>query len=108
MSVFRAAKQSTPVSVTKSLSELRLTHAHLAEKHGSTLALLQQREKDLAEADLRLVHEQTVIDKLKAELELVKGKASRQEHLAELAERDVNYLKAMVVSLSAHPNLFSA
>jgi mitotic spindle assembly checkpoint protein MAD1 len=40
---------NTPISVTQSLSELRLTHARLLEEHGATTALLRQREAEIAE-----------------------------------------------------------
>ena len=90
-------KQSTPVSITKSLSELRLAHARLAEEHVSSVALLRRREKELADAQTRITEDEHTIGELKTELELVKGKAGRQEARAQLAERDVGYLKAMVV-----------
>ena len=61
--VFRANRSSypstpsnTPISLTQSLSELRLIHARLSEDHGSTGALLlRQREAEIAELDRKQV-----------------------------------------------------
>ncbi|KAI0337286.1 MAD-domain-containing protein [Trametopsis cervina] len=92
---------STPVSVTKSLSELRLSHARLVEEHVSTTVLLRRREKELAEAVARITETEAAVEKLKQDLDVLKDKAERQEHLAQLAERDVGFLRAMVASLEA-------
>lgn len=95
----RATKASTPVSVTKSLSELRLTYARLLEEHGSTAASLRRREFELTDAEQRVTEAQDIIDKLRTEIDNLKERAERNEHRAQLAERDAGFLKAMVVSI---------
>ena len=97
----RASKTSepskTPVSVTQSLSSLRLTYARLLEENGSNVAMLRRREAELEEVEAQLREEEQATTKLRHELELVKVKADRFDNRAQLAERDVGFLKAMVV-----------
>ena len=50
-----ATPSKTPVSVTQSLSNLRLAHARLMEEHGSNVALLRHREQELSELQERTV-----------------------------------------------------
>ena len=59
---------NTPISVTQSLSELRLVHARLLEDHGSTSALLRQRETEIAELDRQQVEAQEIISSLEQSL----------------------------------------
>ena len=98
---YRASKAAepskTPISVTQSLSALRLTYARLLEEHGANVALLRRREAELAELDAQLQGEQAKVDELQRSLEAVTDKARRLEARADLAERDVGFLKAMLV-----------
>ncbi|KAI0781689.1 spindle assembly checkpoint component Mad1 [Irpex lacteus] len=96
-----AARKSTPLSATKSISELRLNLARLSEERDATVAVLQLRDKELADAQLRLAEEQDAHEKLKAELELLKSKSDRQQLRVQLTEREVGYLKAMLASYEA-------
>ncbi|GJE94153.1 mitotic arrest deficient-domain-containing protein [Phanerochaete sordida] len=96
-----AEPSKTPVSVTQSLTNLRLTYARLLEEHGSNVALLRQREAELKELQEDLEREQQTVQELRDELEVVKDKSARLEHRASLAERDVGFLKAMVASFTA-------
>lgn len=93
-----ATPSKTPVSVTQSLASLRLSHAKLMEDHGSTLALLQHREQSLKELIERETAAQETIKKLRAEVRVLKDRATRSDHKVSLAEREVSFLKAMVVS----------
>jgi hypothetical protein len=49
---------ATPVSITQSLSSLRLEHVHLLEEHGADRATLRQREAELADVQAREVDAQ--------------------------------------------------
>ena len=68
------------------------------EDHGSTLALLQHREQSLKELIERETAAQETIKKLRAEVRVLKDRATRSDHKVSLAEREVSFLKAMVVS----------
>jgi mitotic spindle assembly checkpoint protein MAD1 len=98
ISVCRASRKSTPASTSKTLTELRLNLARLAEERDSAVALVQLHEKDLTDSQSRLAEEQILKEKFKAELELLKTKAERQVRRTQLTEREVSYLKAMLVS----------
>ena len=87
------------MSVTQNLSNLRLTYARLLEDHGANTALLRTREAEIAELEAQVQEGQQTIEKLLRELNLVKEKAERLDNRAQLADRDVGFLKAMVVSM---------
>src|ERR1700761_2777980 len=96
---------STPskpsVSVTHTLSALRFQHAQLLEDHGATTALLRAKEAELNHAEIRAAEAQETIERLENDINLLSDKASRCEHRASLAEREVGFMKALVVSISS-------
>lgn len=92
---------NTPVSVTQSLSNLRLTYARLLEDHGTNAALLRTREADITDLEAQVQEGQQTINRLYRELAVVKEKAERLDNRAQLADRDVGFLKAMVASFTA-------
>ena len=53
---------ATPVSITQSLSTLRLEHAHLLEEHGAGRAALRQREAELSEVQAHEVDARATTD----------------------------------------------
>ncbi len=87
----------TPVSVTQSLSSLRLAHARLMEEHGSNVALLRHREQEITELQTRDAEAQETLKELRAEIRTLKDRVTRSEHKVTLAEREVSFLQAMVV-----------
>ncbi|KAI0631745.1 MAD-domain-containing protein [Trametes polyzona] len=91
----------TPVSVTQSLSTLRLAHARLLEEHGSNVALLRHREQELVESQQREADAQETIKELRAEVRSLKDKVTRNQHKVSLAEREISFLQAMVASFNA-------
>ncbi|KAI0357178.1 MAD-domain-containing protein [Trametes cingulata] len=96
-----ATPSKTPVSVTQSLSTLRLAHARLLEEHGSNVALLRHREQELAESQTREAEAQDTIKELRAEVRSLKDKVTRSNHKVSLAEREISFLQAMVASFNA-------
>ncbi|KAJ6612824.1 hypothetical protein B0H10DRAFT_2051287, partial [Mycena sp. CBHHK59/15] len=86
----------TPVSVTHSLSALRLEHAQLLEDHGATVALLRSKEAELANAESRITDAQEAIEKLESQINTLNDKAYRCEQRTLLAEREVGFMKALV------------
>lgn len=101
---FRANKSSelttpssTPISITQSLSELRLIHARLLEEHGATTALLRQRETELVELERQQVEAQEAISSLEHNLRTYQDQIVRRETRALLAEREVGFLQALLV-----------
>ena len=100
---FRAKKAvpetpaATPVSITQSLSTLRLEHAHLLEEHGADRATLRQREAELAEVQAREVDARATADALIQATRAAEERATRAERTAALAEREVGFLKALNV-----------
>ncbi|KDQ58198.1 hypothetical protein JAAARDRAFT_129691 [Jaapia argillacea MUCL 33604] len=91
----------TPVSVTQSLSSLRMAHARLLEDHGATSALLRQREAELADAQRRESESHGSLEKLQSEVRVSKDIIAKKDHKVTLAEREVGFLQALVASYSA-------
>ena len=106
MDVSRARKavpetpSTTPVSITQSLSTLRLEHAHLLEEHGADRATMRQREAELADAQAREVDARATVDTLLQTTRTAEDRAARAERTAALAEREVGFLKALNVRSS--------
>lgn len=86
------------MSVTQSLSTLRLTHARLLEEHGSNVALLHHREQELEASQTREAEAQDTIKDLRSEVRTLKDTVTRSNHKVSLAEREISFLQAMVVS----------
>lgn len=82
----------------ETLSSLRLSHALLLEKHGSTTALLRQREVELADAQAHEVELLEFIDKVDEEKKQWRERCERKERERGLLEREVGFLGALVVS----------
>ncbi|KAI0294902.1 mitotic checkpoint protein-domain-containing protein [Multifurca ochricompacta] len=89
---------STPITITQSLSALRLEHAHLLEDHGADRAALRQREAELAEAQAREVDARAAADAFLQSTRAAEERAMRAERTATLAEREVGFLQALNAS----------
>ncbi|PPQ94910.1 hypothetical protein CVT25_004396 [Psilocybe cyanescens] len=96
---------STPIAVTKTLSDLRLTHARLLEEHGATVALLRQREAELADYERQDAQSQQNISTLEQNTRILKDKVARREVRTQLAEREVTFLQALVASFNAEDHM---
>ncbi|KAF9466670.1 spindle assembly checkpoint component Mad1 [Collybia nuda] len=92
---------STPISVTRSLAELRLTHAQLLEENGATTALLRRREAEISDLERRAAETRQNVENLELDVRALKEKMGRGEHRAILAEREVGFLQALVASFKA-------
>jgi mitotic spindle assembly checkpoint protein MAD1 len=90
---------NTPISVTQSLSELRLIHARLLEEHGAITALLRQREVEIAELARQQAEAKETISFLEHNLQTHRAQIVRRETKALLAEREVGFLQALLVSV---------
>jgi mitotic spindle assembly checkpoint protein MAD1 len=88
---------ATPVSITQSLSALRLEHGHLLEEHGADRAALRQCEAELADVQAREVDARATADALLQATRATEDHATRAERTAALAEREVGFLKALNV-----------
>ncbi|ETW76357.1 hypothetical protein HETIRDRAFT_460753 [Heterobasidion irregulare TC 32-1] len=91
----------TPVSISQSLSALRLAHAKLLEEHGANVALLRRREADLTDAQDRDVEKEEALEDLQREKRVLLDKIAHLERDAALAEREVGFLQALNASYSA-------
>ncbi|KAK7696454.1 hypothetical protein QCA50_001111 [Cerrena zonata] len=89
------------VAVTRSLSELRLKYATLLEEHGSNVALLHRREKELEEMQERELALENQIEALESGNEALNETLVRAEQRATLAEREVGFQQAMLASFTA-------
>ena len=78
---------------------MRLIHARLLEDHGSTSALLRQREAEIAELDRKQVEAQETISSLEHNLRSQQEQIVRRETRALLAEREVGFLQALLVGV---------
>jgi mitotic spindle assembly checkpoint protein MAD1 len=87
----------TPISVTKSLSDLRLAHARLFEEHGANVALLRLREAEIRDLEQRESEAQVTAEALQTGIRLLREKVVRREQRIMLAEREVGFLNALVV-----------
>jgi len=96
-----ANSSGTPVSLTQTLADLRLTHARLLEEHGRTVSLLRQREVQLTDLEQREFQAQENILSLQEELLAGKEGITRRETRAVLAEREVGFLQALLASYDA-------
>ena len=88
---------ATPVSITQSLSALRLEHAQLLQEHGADRAALRQREAELADLQAREIDARATADALLQTTRAAEDRATRAEHAATLAEREVGFLRALNV-----------
>ena len=88
---------ATPVSITQSLSTLRLEHGHLLEEHGADRAALRQCEAELADVQAREVDSRATADALLQATRATEDHATRAERTAALAEREVGFLNALNV-----------
>ncbi|KAI9432343.1 mitotic checkpoint protein-domain-containing protein [Lactarius indigo] len=92
---------ATPVSITQSLSALRLEHAHLLQEHGADRAALRQREAELADVQAREVDARATADALLQETRAAQDRATRAERAAALAEREIGFLQALNASYAS-------
>ena len=92
---------ATPVSITQSLSTLRLEHAHLLEEHGADRAALRRCEAELADVQAREVDARATVDALVQATRAAEDRATRAERAAALSEREVGFLQAL--NVCSHP-----
>ena len=92
---------ATPISITQSLSVLRLEHAHLLEEHGSDRAALRRCEAELADAQTREVDARATVDTLLHAARAAEDRATRAERTAAHSEREVGFLQALNVCSSS-------
>jgi len=97
---------ATPVSITQSLSALRLEHAHLLEEHGADRAALRRCEAELADAQMREVDARATADTLLQAARAAEDRATRAERTAALSEREVGFLQALNVRLCTSLSLY--
>jgi hypothetical protein len=87
--------------VTRSLASLRLEHGRVLEEFGTLRAALRQKERellDLTVQDDRMKQTTTLLEK---QFKLLEDKAGRNERRAILAEREVSFLQATLVSFDS-------
>lgn len=94
------APSEPSLSVIQSLSELRLTHARLLEEHGANIAVLKSREAELARLSESFSEAQGTMETLRGDVQILKDKVARREQRAQLAEREVGFLQALVVRVN--------
>lgn len=61
------------------------------------MAVLKSREAELARANESLSETQVTIGVLRGDVQALKDKVARREQRAQLAEREVGFLQALVV-----------
>ncbi|KAI0317816.1 MAD-domain-containing protein [Amylostereum chailletii] len=91
----------TPVSVTQSLSSLRLTYAKLLEDHGANVAQLRRREAELEEWRTRDLEARAAIEEAQNNERVLRDKIARLEQSTALAEREVGFLQAFNASYAS-------
>ncbi|KAH9021777.1 MAD-domain-containing protein [Lactarius pseudohatsudake] len=93
---------ATPVSITQSLSALRIEHAHLLQEHGADRVALRQREAELADVRAREVDARATADALLQEMRAAEDRATRAERAAALAEREIGYASEEAAQGTGH------
>ena len=88
---------ATPVSITRSLSALRLEDAYPLEEHSVGGVALSQREAELGDAQVREVDARATANALLQATRTVEDRATRAGRTAALAEREVGFLKVLDV-----------
>lgn len=92
--------EAAQTSTAHSLSVSRLDHARLLEEHGSTKALLLSREAENADLESRNAELATKVEELESKKRTLEDSLLRKQHQVDLAERDVKFLRALVVCIS--------
>ncbi|KAF7329938.1 hypothetical protein MKEN_00257700 [Mycena kentingensis (nom. inval.)] len=95
-----STSSDTPISLTHTISALRLQNAQLLEDHGATKALLCAKEMELVGAEERVAEARDMAEKLETQLIVFKDRALRAEQRASLADGEVSFMKALVSSYS--------
>lgn len=75
-----------------------MAHAQLLEEHGTTTALLRRREAEIKGLELREVDSLRKVENLESDIRALKDKVARRENKVILAEREVGFLQALLVS----------
>ncbi|KAF7319368.1 hypothetical protein HMN09_00274700 [Mycena chlorophos] len=95
-----SSSSATPISITNSLSALRLQNAQLLEDNGATTAMLRAKEAELVNAETCVTESLSAIEKLETQAGILKDSLARAEQRASLADREVGFMKALVSSYS--------
>lgn len=95
----------TPASVTRSLTSLRLEHGRVLEEFGALKAVLRQKEREMLDLTAQDDRSKQTTTSLENQLKELEGKAGRNERRAILAEREVSFLQAMLVSSDSLPSV---
>ncbi|EAU81598.1 hypothetical protein CC1G_02614 [Coprinopsis cinerea okayama7 len=93
--------KAASAAVSQNLTELRLAHARLMEEHGATVASLRQREVEAAHLEKQEAVSQQKIQSLEEQLNSIKQDLARKDSAKLLAEREVQYLQALLASFKA-------
>lgn len=88
----------TPASVARSLASLRLEHGRVSEEFGALKAVLRQKEQEMLDLTAQDDRSKQAIASLEKQFRALEDKAGRNERRAILAEREVSFLQAMLVS----------
>lgn len=91
----------TPASVTRSLTSLRLEHGRVLEEFGALRAVLRQKEREILDLSAQDDRSKQTVACLEKQLKSLEDKGGRSERRAILAEREVSFLQAMLVSFNS-------
>lgn len=84
--------------MTRSLTSLRLEHGRVLEEFGALKAVLRQKEREMLDLTTQDDQSKQTVTSLEKQLKALEDKAGRNERRAILAEREVSFLQAMLVS----------
>ncbi|KZV66505.1 MAD-domain-containing protein [Peniophora sp. CONT] len=91
----------TPVSVSQSLADLRLKYARLLEEHGANVALLRQRDVELATRGSDELKMQALIEEYQERERRSAESIAQLSQSKLLAEREVDFLQKYNASFTA-------
>ena len=87
--------------MTRSLTSLRLEHGRVLEEFGVLKAVLRQKEREILDLTAQDDRSKQSVALLEKQLKVLEDKAGRSERRAILAEREVSFLQAMLVSFGS-------
>ena len=94
--------------MTRSLASLRLEHGRVLEEFGTLKAVLRQKEREILDLTAQDDQSKRTAALLEKQFKALEDKAGRNERRVTLAEREVSFLQAMLVSSDPLPPMCPA
>ncbi|KZW01952.1 hypothetical protein EXIGLDRAFT_736697 [Exidia glandulosa HHB12029] len=94
-------RSATPTKVVSELTELRLQYASLLEAQGALKVEIRQKEAEIDDLQATAKETTHLVASLQAKIDELNDNATKRERRVALAEREVSFLNAMLVTFDA-------